>query len=299
MRKYKMWQVDSFSRERFNGNPCGIVFESDSLSDIEMQTIARQLNLSETVFICKPTDVKADYLARIFTPRRELPFAGHPTIAAAFSYYSIIQEDNESKKDILKQECGIGIVFIDVGFQDGAELFTIEMGNASSISTDVNTGMISKMLSISISQVSSDPIEVCSVGLPWLIARINSLAALKAAVPNQQLIEEICRDNKATGLTVYSEEAEIQDCSIHVRSFAPAEGVPEDPVCGSCNGAVAVHRSRHSMRGSESFSYRAEQGIEVGRKGILFLSVKKNNSDGPKIRLGGNAVRVIEGTIYV
>jgi PhzF family phenazine biosynthesis protein len=160
------------------------------------------------------------------------------------------------------------------------------MGKASNLPTEVDETMVSNMLSIGSAEASTDSLEVCSAGLPWLIARTNSLAALECAVPNQPLIEEICRENKATGLTVYMEEALIDNCSVHVGSFAPEMGIGEYPACGSGNGAVAVHRSTHSMRGVESFSYRAEQGLEIARKEILSLSVEHNNSDELKISLG-------------
>lgn len=297
--QYSMWQVDSFSRERFKGNPCGIVFEADSLTDDQMQTIARQLNLSETVFLCQPTNEDADYLARIFTPRNELPFAGHPTIAAAFSFYSAGATKGDRVGKALTQECGIGLVSIAVEVVDDAELFTLKMGEPIIASTEIGTDEVAQMLSIAPLAVSSDPVEVCSVGLPWLIARVNTLRDLESASPNLSLIESICRENQATGFSVYAEDAVMDECAVHVRSFVPAEGIPEDPVCGSGNGAVALHRSAHSMRGVEAFSYKAEQGLEVGRRGVLHLKVTENSARAPQIYLGGHAAKVIEGTIFV
>jgi PhzF family phenazine biosynthesis protein len=298
MKQLRFWQVDSFSAERYRGNPAAIVFEPEALTTDQMQTIARQFNLSETVFLCAPSEKgAADYKARIFTPGREIPFAGHPTIAAAFAHVSSRPDGGAVFGGTVRQECGAGIIPIAVS--DGP-LFTLSATAEPTVTTPMSRSQLAEMLGGSPADVGEEPAEVCSIGLPWLIARVRSLAALQAAVPDLNLIDTICREHRAIGLTVYCVEAVLDGCSLHVRTFAPGVGIREDPVCGSGNGAIAVHLARHLYRDRPAFSYKAEQGIEIHRHGILHLSVERGDGGGSlAVRLGGQAVKVMEGQLAI
>ncbi len=299
MREYQFWQVDAFSAEPYLGNPAAVVFQADSLETTEMQSIARQMNLSETVFLCKPAAAEADYRARIFTPRKELPFAGHPTVAAAFTYLTSSAGDPDSDGLVLTQECGVGLIRIAVGEYDGAPLFTIDTNAPSRRETSFDRECASRVLGCSVDDIADAPIEVCSVGLPWMIVPFRSLTGLQGAVPNQGLIETVCNAVEATGITAYSPEAEAIRCDFHVRSFAPGEGITEDPVCGSGNGAAAVHIAAHLLNDKDSFAYWAEQGLEIGRMGFARLTVEHNRTGNPSISLGGHAVTVMRGELYI
>ena len=298
MKTYRFWQVDAFSHEPYKGNPAAIVFEADPLSAEQMQTIARQMNLSETVFFCQPTDPQADYRARIFTPVRETPFAGHPTIASAFAH-ATTHERLEGREILLHQECGAGIIPVNVT-PDNGPLFALTAASRPSKTSGLDSQQLASMLGCSRADLSDDPAEVCSIGLPWLIARIQTLAALQATRPNLGAIERTCRELGAVGLTVYSMGAVLPECELHVRSFAPGAGIPEDPVCGSGNGAVAVHVAEHRYRERTAFFYRAEQGLEIHRRGILHLSVDRSEGGTElEVRLGGQAVKVMEGQLWI
>ncbi len=299
MREYQFWQVDAFSVEPYLGNPAAVVFQADSLETNEMQTIARQMNLSETVFLCKPAAAEADYRARIFTPRRELPFAGHPTVAAAFTYLTSSNGDLDRDGLFLTQECGAGLIRIAVGEADGAPLFTIDTSAPSRRQTSFDRQSASRMLGCNAEDIGDAPIEVCSVGLPWMIVPFRSLTALQRAVPNQGLIESVSNAVEATGITAYSPGAEVGRCDFHVRSFAPGEGIPEDPVCGSGNGAAAVHIATHLRGDQDSFAYWAEQGLEIGRMGFARLTIENNRAGKPSITLGGHAATVMRGELLI
>jgi PhzF family phenazine biosynthesis protein len=295
--EHRFWQVDAFSRERYQGNPAAVVFEADGLERSEMQMIARQMNLSETVFLCRPTVAGADYRACIFTPRSELPFAGHPTVAAAHAFASSTGVSDEGE-GTLTQECGIGLVPVEVSSHDGSPLFTISMGGASRRPADVDRELAARMLGCGDEEIADSPVEVCSVGLPWMIVRCRTLVGLAGALPNLALIETVCRKAGATGVTAYCPEAEMDGCDFHVRSFAPGEGIAEDPACGSGNGAAAVHVAAHLRNGEDRFAFAAEQGLEVQRRAVLQLSVA-SNGESPAVRLGGHAVTVMEGVLFV
>ena len=301
MTEFRFWQVDAFSRQPYLGNPAAIVFEADGIADDDMQTIARQFNLSETVFLCEPTSkpgtTQADYRARIFTPASEIPFAGHPTVAAAFSVYSNLGDEVKAATALLRQECGVGIIPVEIELVDGTPLFTLAAGELSAVNAGLSAEMSARMLGLTDSDIGEAPAEVCSGGLPWLIIPVKSLSAVTSAVPDQPLIERICGERDAIGLTIYSSEAELEGCDYHLRTFAPGAGINEDPVCGSGSIAVAIHLARHVRSGEPAFSFRAEQGLEVHRRGILHLSIDGNDSEAPRIRLGGYAARTMKGVL--
>jgi PhzF family phenazine biosynthesis protein len=298
MKPLRFWQIDAFSAERFRGNPAAIIFEADVLSTDQMQTVARQFNLSETVFLCAPSDRgAADYRARIFTPGKEIPFAGHPTVASAFAHFSTRPAAGAEVGGMIRQECGAGVIVIEVS--DGP-LFTLSANAEPVVTTRLSRSQVAEMLGCSPADVGEEPAEICSIGLPWLIARVDSLGALQEAIPDLNLITTICREHRAIGITVYCVSAVLDGCSLHIRTFAPGVGIREDPVCGSGNGAVAVHLARHLYRDRPTFSYRAEQGLEIHRRGILHLSVERGDEGGSlAVRLGGQAVKVMEGQFRI
>lgn len=293
------WQVDAFSDAPYKGNPAAVVFDADRLTSDEMQTIARQMNLSETVFLCRPS-VDASYRARIFTPAREVPFAGHPTIAAAFAHAATHKQNDAFEQTALLQECGAGTIRVTV-VGDERPLFTLTSNAESSVETELGRRDIGDLLGLRADDVIAEPAEVSSIGLPWLIARIASLEPLQAARPDLGAIERACRRCRAVGLTVYALEAVFDDCDVHVRTFAPGAGIPEDPVCGSGNGAIAVHLARHLYRDRAAFSFRSEQGLEVHRAGRLHLEVERGGDDDRSIavHLGGQAAKAMQGHLWI
>jgi PhzF family phenazine biosynthesis protein len=298
MNLFRFWQVDSFSANPYLGNPAAIVFDADHLSSNEMQTIARQFNLSETVFLCTPSENgTADYRARIFTPSKEIPFAGHPTIASAFAFVSTQPDSETQVSGIVRQECGSGIIPIMVS---KGPLFTLSANSKPTAQTHLSRTQVAEMLSIPSVDVGEDPPEICSIGLPWLIARVRTLAALQTANPKLGLIDTVCQEHGAIGITVYCVGAVLKECSVHVRTFAPSVGIREDPVCGSGNGSVAVHLARHLYQERPTFFYKAEQGLEIHRSGILHLCVERSEENGSlTIQLGGQAVKVMEGQFRI
>jgi len=193
----------------------------------------------------------------------------------------------------------VGTIQIAVTGDPGSRVFTLAAKAEPTLPSKLTPGEVAGMIGVGAGEIADEPAEVCSVGLPWLIARLRTLDSLQGATPDLGLIERVCRDHEAVGLTLYCLEALLEGCSVHVRTFAPGAGIIEDPVCGSGNGAIAVHLARHSYRASARFSYRAEQGLELHRQGVLHLSVDRNGEQMLSIRLGGQAVKVLEGDLWI
>jgi PhzF family phenazine biosynthesis protein len=262
-------QVDVFTDKPFLGNPVAVVIGAEDLDTDTMQRIACWTNLSETTFLLK-SEV-ADYKLRIFTPRQELPFAGHPTIGSA---HAAIESGFVPKKASLRQECGAGV--IDLGVEkDGIFL----RGPQARIS-DVRKTLpfATKLLRIDLGPV-------------WVVGEVADAGKLAALQPDMAALAEFSHDVEATGITVFAASGE-KGSAIHVRSFAPAHGIPEDPVCGSGNLSVAAYLKQTNQVKRFGERYVARQGMQVGRDGRVSVRIE---TDG--IRIGGHAVTCVEGML--
>lgn len=290
-------QVDAFARRPLFGNPAAVVFDADDLSGATMQKIAQEMNLSETVFICRPRDANADYRARIFTPLSELPFAGHPTIAAAHAVLERFPE--QEAPSVLRQECGIGVVPVEVLEADeGGRILRMTQAPPEFRDVGLSPSVVAAMLGCREDAVAASPIQVVSTGVPWLIVPLVQVATLSRLVPDQLLIARKCAGMGAAGVTAFAQHDAGMPVRLRARTFAPGEGVAEDPVCGSGNGAIAAYVARHLDTTEVVGAYRAEQGIEIGRDGTVHLSWKREGET-LEIKVGGQAVTVLRGKLLL
>jgi PhzF family phenazine biosynthesis protein len=268
-------QVDVFTDRPFLGNPVAVVIGADGLDTATMQRIAGWTNLSETTFLLPSS--KADYRLRIFTPRQELPFAGHPTIGSA---HAALESGVVSRKKKLVQECGAGLIELSV--EDGGRIFL--------------RGPPPKVQRLE-KQIPSIPLAPASrqlkvdVGPVWVVGEMSDAGALAALRPDMMALAEWSEALQVTGATVFAPSGESLS-KIHVRSFAPAHGVPEDPVCGSGNLSVAVFLRENDLLQRFGASYVARQGMQLGRDGYVEVRIHQDS-----IQIGGHAVTCIDGTL--
>jgi PhzF family phenazine biosynthesis protein len=178
--------VDAFTHRPLFGNPAAVVFDADGIAAETMQKVAREMNLSETVFILKPTHPEADYRARIFSPMSELPFAGHPTVAAAHSV--LARYPDKANATLLRQECGIGIVPIEVIPTATGKLLRMTQGAPTYRATDLSRETVARLLGCAEADLADSPFEVVSTGLPWLIVELRRFEAISALNPDLGLI---------------------------------------------------------------------------------------------------------------
>jgi PhzF family phenazine biosynthesis protein len=279
MREVRFKQVDVFTRLPFRGNPVAVVLEGEGLSVDVMQRIAGWTNLSETTFVLPPSSADADYRLRIFTPRMELPFAGHPTIGSA---YAVLEGGiAKAKGGRLRQECGAGILDLTV------EGETLWLDSPKATDTAFGeTPALEKMLG---AKVKGVPL-IMNVGPRWLIAELGDAAVVGAIAPDMAAVAALSVRLEIGGVTVYG-AANDGKSAIHVRSFAPAHAIPEDPVCGSGNISVAAYLRKAGRLGG---GYVARQGMQLGRDGEVSIRF-----EGDKILLGGSAVTCIEGKLRI
>jgi len=278
------------------GNPVAVVVEADGLGADEMQAIARETNLSETTFVLPATVARADYRVRIFTPRNEVPFAGHPTIGTVAALIAADRLRRPTSPAVVRQESAVGIVDVAVTPQASGLAFSIAMPPPVWRPAGVERERCARMLGCAPAALAPLPAEVVSTGLPWLVVELDGLRAVRTLRPDLGLVAEVSAEEQATGVTVFCRETEDPACAVHLRSFAPGAGVAEDPVCGSGNGAVAAYAARHALFGGD-FAYVAEQGIEVRRPGRVTVRGRRDASGNWHVDVGGEAVVVLEGSL--
>ena len=279
MRGRKFSQVDVFTKVAFKGNPVAVVLDGDGLTDAEMQSFANWTNLSETTFVLPASDPSADYRVRIFTPKAELPFAGHPTLGTAHAVMEAgIAAARHGK---LVQQCAVGLVELTVS--DGALSFQLPRYAVNDApGGDEATAWIG-------GAALNGAAKAVDVGPVWLIAELAEIAALETLQHDPARLTAYYEEYGLTGATLFATDG----TRIIVRSFAPGDGIPEDPVCGSGNGAVAAYRLWAGQVASGD-SYRASQGRQLGRDGWIDIRI-----DGADIHVGGACVTCVTGQVQL
>ena len=284
MASLRFKQVDVFTRTPFRGNPVAVVLDADALSGEAMQRIAGWANLSETTFVLAPTTPGADYRLRIFTPRAELPFAGHPTIGSA---HAVLEAGFAAPREgRLRQECSAGLIELSV---DAGRLW-LKAPPASVAMLDRRFGDdLARALG---GAVVGSP-RIVNVGPVWLVADLGESAAVARIAPDMAALASLSVQLGTTGITVFG-ATQGEAAAIHVRSFAPAHGIAEDPVCGSGNISVAAYLSAAGLRKRFGSAYEARQGMALGRDGLVAIRFA-----GDDIHLGGCAVTCVDGELRV
>ena len=275
--------VDVFSDRALFGNPVAVILDAHALDSAAMQSIARWTNLSETTFVLPPSVATATHRVRIFTPASELPFAGHPTLGTA---HAVVSAGIVSGARLV-QECGAGLVPIEWA-SSGLRL---RLPPARSTPIDpASCAELAAALRLPID--ASVPPRLIDVGPKWLVARSSSRAALLAAQPDFGRLAALERRLGVTGASVFAAHDEAAPHDIETRSFAPSQGVDEDPVCGSGNGAIAEFRREHGLL-APGTRYVAAQGRCVGRDGRIDVELQANGD----IWIGGRCVSTVVGEI--
>jgi PhzF family phenazine biosynthesis protein len=288
-RAYKV--VDVFTPRPLLGNPVAVILDAEGLDTAAMQAIAHWTNLSETTFVLPPADSNADYRLRIFTPRSELPFAGHPTLGSA---HALLESGLVKPRATgrLIQQCGVGLV----------ELAVMEEGKNRVLTFNLPLATITALAAADVHEaglimggkvgIKSAP-AIVNVGAIWVVAQLHDAAAVLGLRPDMARLAAFERRLAVTGLAVFGTHAHPEP-AIEVRAFAPSCGVEEDPVCGSGNGSIAAFQWERGMLPQGGRDYVAAQGRCVGRDGRINVSV----SAAGMVRVGGSCVTCVEGTLF-
>jgi len=294
MEKPIFYIVDVFAEEKFSGNQLAVFRFVKSLSDYQLQKIAKEMNYSETTFILSDEKEDKGYNIRIFTPETEVPFAGHPTLGTAF----VIQHEI-IKKPVKELTINLKAGKIPVSFiYTSDNTCTLWMKQLQPIFGDTYKAIvISEILNLNIDDINSAfPIQEVSTGLPVIIVPIKTLDAVKRAKINKDKYFEFIKNIKAKTILVFCPEPYHITHDLNVRFFADQYGIPEDPATGSANGCLAAYLVKHRFFGKKRINLQVEQGYEIGRFALLFLKAeeKENEID---IYVGGKVEFIAKGEL--
>jgi PhzF family phenazine biosynthesis protein len=292
MPTFRFKQVDAFTSRPLHGNPVAVVLGADGLSTDAMQRFAAWTNLSETTFVLTPTIPQPAYRLRIFTPSHELPFAGHPTIG---SCHAVLEAGIVTPVDgRLTQECGAGNLPLRVDGDGPSRRISVEAPKATFMGEHPELApAISEALG---REIASSPVPAAFRNGPnWLFVRFEDEANVASLDPDMSAIAKLSLENRVSGLAAFS-FVEGGEFAVHIRCFAPAFGVPEDPVTGSANAALPAYLARHGLLDRTGREYVATQATELGRDGRVHVRVL---DDTGRAEIGGQAVTVVEGEVRI
>lgn len=300
MRKLLVKKVDAFTDTPLAGNPAGVVHGADVLSDHEMQALAREMNLSETAFILSPEEPGMDFQLRYFTPTQEVDLCGHATLA---SYHSLIEEKvlrlsgAATKFTHLNKS---GSYNVEVRPRGAFEQIMMQMDKPSFGEPFEERGKVAKLLGTEEAALRDEP-PIQVMNDHTLVVPLRDLAALEKLEPDFTGIAKLQRKEKLRHVLPFTTETHDMASNYHMRFFAPALGVPEDPVTGLGHARLAAYLVRHKVVKSTSglANLTGEQGHFVGRPGKVTVEVRHDGAVIKEVRVGGTAVTVLRGEVVL
>jgi trans-2,3-dihydro-3-hydroxyanthranilate isomerase len=316
MSRHAFTQLDVFTDQPFCGNPLAVFPEAEGISDEDMMKIAREMNLSETVFVLPPnpktTQDGPDVLRRlrIYTPAREIPFAGHPVVG---TWNMLAREgvvpvpEGGTGWTRIHHEVGIGILPVDIEFKDGVVEQVVMTQGKFQVLDEIDDSQEQAELARALGREREEldeslPIQIITTGLDCLVVPIRSLADLRDCRVNSSLLGEIYTRRGAVGCLAFSRETlEVGASRVHARFFAPADNIAEDPATGSACGALGGYLIHHGALNLEpvegKYTFVIEQGDFIHRPSRIRLGVTGGPGDVKQVRVGGPSVVVAHGEV--
>lgn len=295
--------LDVFTDRVFGGNPLAVFPDARGIAPERMQRIARELNLSETVFVLPPEDARHTRRLRIFTPAAELPFAGHPTVGTAFLLASLGQVPLEGDETAIVFEEGVGPVPVRI-FARGGEPVSAQLTAAKLPEHGPPPPPRAEVAAV-LGLAEDDLLDGewapggVSCGVPFLYVPVRDRAALARARVDLARWEATLAGWWAPHLFVFSRDPELPGSDVRARMFAPAMGIAEDPATGAASATLAGYLAARSPQREGTLRWTVEQGWEMGRPSILRVEADVRGGEVTAVRVGGEAVRVAEGRMRI
>lgn len=302
MTRCVVYQVDAFTRERFRGNPAGVVRGGDGLREEEMQAIARELNNPETAFLLSPTEDDHEVRVRFFTPTMEVPSCGHATVAA---HYVRAREEGLGP-GVVMQRIGIGVLPVEI-VGGGEDLEIVMTQGAVEFGDPLPDALRDEVLAaLGVGAEDRDPrcpIQVVSTGHSKVLIGVADPGVLDALEPDLGALTALSRRVGSNGYFVFTLRPETDGVLSEARMFAPAIGIPEDPVTGNGNGPLGAYLVHHRLAEpiDGRLSFTGLQGRAMGRPGRVRVTVDVDEESGApvRVRIGGHAVIVFRAELEV
>ncbi len=306
MREYNFYQLDVFTQKTFCGNPLAVFPEAEGLSDIEMQVIAREMNLSETVFVL-PSE-KALRRLRIFTLMQELPLAGHPVVGTWNLLAQLgVTPQTENGFVEIEQELKLGVLPVEIEFRDKKPFQVVmtqgkfEAGEIVSDEREIEKLAEGLGLKVSDFDLREDlPVQVVSTGIKALVVPLVSLEALSHCRINSSLLSEVYLACGAIGCYAFTFEIVEKDSRVHARFFAPDDNIAEDAATGSAAGSLSGYLVHHEAIETieKNVRFTIEQGDFMKRPSRIFAEIKGEKGMVEKVKIGGSSIIVAKGEVF-
>ena len=281
--------VDVFTDRKFGGNPLAVIPDARGLSTEQMQSIAAEFNLAETTFVLPPKDPKHTAHVRIFTPKSELPFAGHPNVGTAFV---LARLGRTGDRFVFEEKAGL--VPLDLTRENGAVVAArLAAPQPLTLGETVSAEIVAQAVGLQPSDIVGQPV-IASTGNNFLFAELRSRATLKAASYNIEVFRKHLPMERTIGVHLYVTAPEIQS-----RMFAPLFGVPEDPATGSANVTLVGLLALRDPRADLTLSQTIGQGVDMGRPSVLETTAEKKAGKVVATYIGGRCVPMLSGAIEV
>ncbi|MEZ5461723.1 PhzF family phenazine biosynthesis protein [Dokdonella sp.] len=289
MSSNRYFQLDVFAQRPGGGNPLGVVVGADHWSESAMQSFAAWTNIVETTFLLRPDSIEASYRLRIFTPSRELAFAGHPSIGSA--HVALLSGFASPRDGVLIQECQAGLLPVRVEGDAEHRRLYIQAPKATVLKTGVDE---KSLLGTTLKKVRLGKLPPAFVegGRRWWLAELANEATLRAWHPDHAAIRKIALDSDSLGLCVFARSDEPGH-EIVLRAFPAGVGIVEDPASGAANGLVAAYIAEAEPDGPLARGYTVSQGREIGHDAKLVLRIDEDAT----VWVGGQTQTVISGDV--
>jgi trans-2,3-dihydro-3-hydroxyanthranilate isomerase len=289
--------VDVFTAKAFGGNPLAVVLDAEGLSTSQMQSIAAEFNYSETTFVLPPRDAAHAAQVRIFTPRTEIAFAGHPTVGTAVVLARELEARGGSPLADLVLEEGAGLVPVRLMRADGAVIGAeFQAPRVLERGPRVALEEAAACLSLPAADLCPDPApQVLSVGLPFLVVSLASREALRRARPNPAAHERVLPPAGTDAVFAYVPGNTPED--LHARMFSPLDSIAEDPATGSAAAATLAFLA--AQRPERDLAWRIEQGVDMGRPSLILGRTCRRDDAATAVHVGGHAVAVMQGSLDI
>ncbi len=302
MSQYAFHTLDVFTNHIFGGNPLAVFRNGVGLETGQMQAVAREFNLSETVFVFPPDDPAHTRRLRIFTPGTELPFAGHPTVGTAHLLAMIGEIPLDGAETRIVFEEGIGPVPVMIRASEGhpvsAQLSAARMPEHGPATPPA--GDIAELLSLETRDIASDPPPAgVSCGVPFLFVMLTNLDALARAQTRRDAWERTLANYWAPHLYLLAPSDDGPSTTYRARMFAPAMGIEEDPATGAAATALAGYLAPLATESSGTVRWVVDQGVEMGRPSHLEVEADLSGSAVTAIRVSGSSVLVSHGEMKI
>lgn len=299
MHVIRIQQIDAFTLEPFRGNPAGVVIDADTLTDNEMQLIAREMNLSETAFVTQSDEEVADMQLRWFTPSQEVDLCGHATIAA---FHAIAAEGRFNlevgEEQSFMIETRSGTLEVDVDWNQQFPFIKFGLPIPEFFEFPDDRDLMLQALNLSEEDLNTDFNPMIDQR-GYLYVMVKDKASLSSIRPRREKLLKLHEKHGISAAAVATLDTENEEADWQMRFFAPALGVPEDPVTGSANGPMAAYLLHHDAIkfNDRRLIQKGEQGRDLNRSGMVHVLLRGQRNIIDELKIAGSAVTVLDGNI--